>query len=77
MTHLAPKDLSLRTRSLRLGWPQPHTLFLEVLTHISRVAEEGAIGISLTFTVPSVLTHYLLNKNKMKLCALQIITKSN
>lgn len=41
MTCLAPKDLSLRTRSLRLGWPQPHTLLLEVLTHISRAAEEG------------------------------------
>lgn len=39
MIHLAPKDLSLG--SLRLGWPQPHTLLLEVLTHISRVAEEG------------------------------------
>lgn len=39
MIHLAPKDLSLG--SLRLGRPQPHTLLLEVLTHISRVAEEG------------------------------------
>lgn len=40
MTHLTPKDLPLRTRSPRRGWPQPHSLLLEAWTRISRVAEK-------------------------------------
>lgn len=40
MTHLTPKDLPLRTRRLRPGWSQPHSLPLEAWTRISRVAEK-------------------------------------